>query len=203
VNAPSASATHEASANGERPIYLTFDDGPDPEWTPRILDALAHAGAVATFFVIGSAARREPALLRRAVAEGHLIGNHTWSHRHPWTMLPRAARSEVRQGADVIEDIVGTRARWYRAPHGRNRACMTHEAHACGQTMVNWHLSAIDWGPLGIADRIEARLTQSRAGQILLMHDGRNQHNRPEELLKVLPHFLGSLGARRLRASAL
>jgi peptidoglycan/xylan/chitin deacetylase (PgdA/CDA1 family) len=192
---------HETNAASS--LYLTFDDGPDPDWTPRILDVLAQANARATFFVIGDAARREPSLLRRAVNQGHAIGNHSKSHRHPWTMSASSARNEVREGAAIIEDILGMRASWYRAPHGRNRRCMTEAAQECGQSVVDWHLSAVDWGPLGKADRIKQRLEGSRPGNILLMHDGRNRHNRPDELMQVLPGFLQSLAQRGLQTSAL
>ena len=184
-------------------IYLTFDDGPDPQWTPRILDLLASAGAHATFFVIGDAARREPSLVRRAVAEGHAIGNHSLSHRHPWMMTSRAARHEVLAGAAAIEDVIGAPAKWYRAPHGRNRACMTAAAQEVGQTVVDWHLSAVDWGPLGKAERIAERLQRANAGDVLLMHDGRNRHNRPDELVKVLPTFLTALASRNLQSQTL
>lgn len=197
------SASSPLGRSPAAPIYLTFDDGPDPQWTPRILDLLASAGAHATFFVIGAAARREPALVRRAVAEGHSIGNHSLSHRHPWTMTSRAARQEVLAGAAAIEDVIGTRAQWYRAPHGRNRACMTAAALECGQTVVDWDLSAVDWGPLGKAERIGERLQRVQAGNVLLMHDGRNRHNRPDELVKVLPRFFDALTSRNLRSQML
>ena len=184
-------------------IYLTFDDGPDPVWTPRILDLLADARVHATFFVIGEAARRVPSLVRRAVAEGHALGNHSFSHRHPWTMMPRVARQEVIDGAAAIEDITGRPAQWFRAPHGRNRACMTEAAHGCGQAVIDWHLSAIDWGPLGIAELIRDRLQHAQSGNIVLMHDGRNRHNRPDELVQVLPEFLRSLQERNISSRAL
>ena len=79
-------------------IYLTFDDGPDPDFTPRVLDVLGEARVSATFFVIGTQARHFPELVRRAAREGHEIANHSYSHRHPWLMSTRAARAEVRDG---------------------------------------------------------------------------------------------------------
>ena len=184
-------------------VYLTFDDGPDPQWTPQVLDVLATAQVPATFFVIGSAARREPALVRRAAAEGHEIANHTFEHRHPWFMSATQARRQVREGAQVIEDILGRAPRFYRSPHGRNRACMTQEARERGETAVMWDLSAIDWGPMGKADRIAARLQRIGAGDIVLMHDGRNRHNRPDQLIQVLPGFLEELRRRELGPSPL
>ena len=186
-----------------QPVFLTFDDGPDPDWTPQVLDQLSRAQCRATFFVIGDCARREPALLRRIAAEGHEVGNHTLSHRHPWTMSSEAARDQVRHGCAVIAGILGHAPRFYRAPHGRNRSCMTEEARACGETAVDWDLSAIDWGPFGTAARIAARLQQVRAGNIVLMHDGRNRHNRPGELLRVLPGFFDEMHARGLTSVAL
>lgn len=184
-------------------VHLTFDDGPDPRWTPQILDVLAEAGARATFFVIGNQARRYPALVRRANAEGHEIANHTLDHRHPWTLSAAAARRQVRDGAVALADILGYAPRLYRAPHGRQRTCMVEEAMACGETPVHWDLSAVDWGPLGTSRRIARRLQRVRANDVVLMHDGRNRHNRPGDLLRVLPGFLGELSRRQLQPALL
>jgi peptidoglycan-N-acetylglucosamine deacetylase len=189
--------------NAPDAVYLTFDDGPDPEWTPRVLDALDEAQAPATFFAIGEQARRSPDLVRRIHAAGHAIGNHTYSHRHPWFMSQRAARAQVRDGAQALSDVIGIAPRFYRPPHGRYRPCMSDEAQRCGETVVLWDVSAIDWGPLGKADGIEKRLDAVRGGDIVLMHDGRNQHNRPDELIKILPEFLRRLQARGLRPELL
>ena len=105
-------------------IYLTFDDGPDPDFTPRVLDVLGEAQVHATFFVIGTQARRWPEVIRRAASEGHDIANHSYSHRHPWWMSERAARAEVRGGAEAVSDVLGTAPTFFRPPHGRERACM-------------------------------------------------------------------------------
>ena len=83
-------------------VYLTFDDGPDPEWTPRVLDLLAEAQVRATFFVVGQSVRAAPVLVRRIAADGHEIGNHSYSHRHPWAMREADARCEVRDGVPVL-----------------------------------------------------------------------------------------------------
>jgi peptidoglycan-N-acetylglucosamine deacetylase len=184
-------------------VFLTFDDGPDPDWTPQILDLLSRAGVRATFFVIGEQALREPALVRRIAAEGHVVGNHTFSHRHPWVMSEAQAAAQVRDGCSAIAEVLGQKPRFYRAPHGRHRRCMTQAAAACGEIPVDWQLSAVDWGPLGSAARIAARLRRVAANDIVLMHDGRNRHNRPDELLRVLPGFLDELSNRNLRPIAL
>lgn len=184
-------------------VYLTFDDGPDPRWTPRVLDVLDAHRAPATFFTIGCAARQHPALLRRIAASGHRIGNHTWSHRHPWMMSSREAQREVRDGAAAIADTIGLPPHAFRPPHGRLRQCMIDEAERGGQRMLLWSKSAIDWGPFGSAARIGARLNRVRAGDVILMHDGRWRINRPSELLETLPAFLDALAPRGLRAGSL
>jgi peptidoglycan/xylan/chitin deacetylase (PgdA/CDA1 family) len=184
-------------------VYLTFDDGPDSDWTPRVLDILDGAGAKATFFVIGRAAQAAPRLVRRIAADGHEIGNHTYGHCHPWTMREAEARDEVRDGAAAIADALGRAPRWFRPPHGRMRRCMLDEAERSGQRTVLWSLSAIDWGPLGHAAGIAARVRGVGPGDIVLMHDGRNHHNRPDELLQVLPQLLAELNERRLSSTAL
>jgi peptidoglycan/xylan/chitin deacetylase (PgdA/CDA1 family) len=184
-------------------VYLTFDDGPDVEWTPRILDALAAARTRATFFVVGQAVRAAPSLLRRVAAEGHGIGNHSYAHRHPWTLREAEARREVRDGAAAIADVLGQEPRLFRPPHGRIRGCMVEEAAQGGQRTVLWSLSAVDWGPLGRAPRIAARLRRAAPGDIVLMHDGRRSRNRPDALLSVLPDFLTSLARRPLGTAVL
>ena len=189
-------------SDGER-IYLTFDDGPDPVWTPRVLDILAAAGARATFFVIGMRARANPALLRSIATHGHEIGNHTGTHRHPWTLPPAAARREVRDGADAIADITGTRPLFYRPPHGRLRRCMAEEAQGNGQAIVLWSLSAVDWGPLANKPGIFRRLTKAAAGDIVLLHDGGRSPNKPQHMTAVLPDFLDAMARRHLAAGSL
>ena len=184
-------------------VYLTFDDGPDARWTPRILDILAQANVCATFFVVGRFAREQVALVRRVASNGHELGNHTWSHRHPWTVLSSTARKEVHDGAAAIADILGRAPKFFRPPHGRLRRCMIEEAERGGQTLVLWNHSAVDWGPLGSARRIAHRLSAAQAGDIVLMHDGGRGINHPEELVKVLPQFLSNLSRRGLVPSLL
>lgn len=186
-----------------RCVYLTFDDGPDARWTPRILDILAQANVRASFFVVGRFALEQVALVRRVAANGHELGNHTWSHRHPWTMRSSTARKEVHDGAAAIADIIGQAPKCFRPPHGRLRRCMIEEAERGGQTLVLWNRSAVDWGPLGSARGIARRLSAAQAGDIVLMHDGGRGINRPDELVKVLPEFLSNLSRRGLVPSLL
>ena len=184
-------------------VFLTFDDGPDRDWTPLVLDILAAAGLHATFFVIGSHVRANPLLARRIADEGHQLGNHTATHRHPWMMSAKEARTEVRDGGRLIADITGTRPRYYRPPHGRLRRCMVESALEDGQVTVLWSLSAVDWGPMGRTAAIRRRLHRAAPGDIVLMHDGRPGPNRPRNMIAVLPEFLQALPRRGLAAATL
>jgi peptidoglycan/xylan/chitin deacetylase (PgdA/CDA1 family) len=184
-------------------VYLTFDDGPDPRWTPRVLELLAAAGARAVFFVIGRRARAHPALLRRMLEEGHALGNHTYTHAHPWLLRDAAARREVRDGADAIADACAVQPAFFRPPHGRVRRCMTEQAQADNQQTVLWSRSAIDWGLLGYAAAVARRLGAAEAGDILLMHDGARGPNRPDSTCAALPGFLALLPGRGLSAAPL
>lgn len=191
-----------ASADDRR-VYLTFDDGPDAGWTPRILDLLAAKNVRATFFVVGRAARQDAAIVRQVAAAGHEIENHSWSHRHPWSLPASVARREVRDGAAAIADLVGRPPKYFRPPHGRLRGCMIEEAEDGGQQVALWSLSAVDWGPLGYASGIAARLRTVRAGDIVLMHDGGRGINRPGQLVHALPGLLRTLAQRGLISSVL
>ncbi len=182
-------------------VFLTFDDGPDPRFTPLILEILAQASAYATFFVVGEDAVRFPSLVRRIANEGHEVGNHTWSHCHPWTISSRVARQEVSFASAALADLLGRSPRYFRPPHGRLRRCMMDQARELGQTVVMWSLSAVDWGPWGRATWIARRLRAVQEGDIVLLHDGRRRYNRPWETVRVLSGFLSDLHYRNLKPS--
>ena len=184
----------------KRQVCLTFDDGPDPDYTPEILAVLADYGVKATFFVVGEAAERFPQLVEKIVAAGHTIGNHTYSHRHPWLISSARAKSEVARTTDIVENIIGSAPRWFRPPFGRLRTAMRKQAHAEHMATVLWSHSIIDWGALGTKTGIARRLDQVKAGDIVLMHDGKPEQNRPGLTLQCLPGFLRSLAGKSLVA---
>lgn len=184
-------------------VYLSFDDGPDPRFTPRILDLLDSLEVCATFFVVGEACHHLPALLQRIHQRGHGLGNHSYSHVHPWLMGSRRARQEVSRAHHTISDIVGEAPRLFRPPYGRMRKCMHEEATSLGMETVLWNRSAIDWGMLAGIDSIARRLARTNAGDILLCHDARMKKNHPEMTLTVLPAFIEQCRNRGLRFASL
>ncbi|HEV2645489.1 MAG TPA: polysaccharide deacetylase family protein [Acidobacteriaceae bacterium] len=159
-------------------VALTFDDGPNDAATPYLLDALAQHGKRATFFAMGSFARLRPDLIRRVVAEGHLLGNHTMSHPN----LSLASGSRVRQElADcnaVLEEIAGTKIRYFRPPFGARRPLVLTVARELGLIPVLWNVTGYDWDPIGvdgILANLERGIVRNRTrgqGSNLLLHDG-------------------------------
>lgn len=174
-------------------VCLTFDDGPDPCFTERVLDVLAAARVQASFFVLGEAVECYPQLVSRMAREGHSVGNHSFSHRHPWVQDERQARSEVRRTSEVIATVTGSEPRWFRPPHGRLTRPMLKQASLANMRTVLWSRSAVDWGPLGTARRVASRLQTICAGDIVLMHDAPRHRNHPEVMLALLPGLIENL----------
>jgi peptidoglycan/xylan/chitin deacetylase (PgdA/CDA1 family) len=153
-------------------VALTFDDGPHPEQTPRLLDLLGERGVRATFYVIGENARNHPEIVRRMFDEGHEIGNHTWSHRFLTTQSARSVKEELLSTDQVIEEITGTRPATLRPPYGAFTRSLAAWAHydLCYQTVL-WSVDSKDYEGLHrseIADRV---VEGAVAGSIVLMHD--------------------------------
>jgi peptidoglycan/xylan/chitin deacetylase (PgdA/CDA1 family) len=126
-------------------LALTFDDGPNPAWTPRLLDVLADFDVRATFFLVGSHAMSEPALVRRIVAGGHVIGNHSWSH--PNLALTKGSRveEELKRTSQTLEQIAGQSVRFFRPPFGARRPFVLRTARDLGMTPVLWNAMTSDW----------------------------------------------------------
>ncbi len=159
-------------------VALTFDDGPNPDATPRLLDVLARHRVLATFFLIGENVRREPALTRRIAREGHVIGNHTMTHRWLPCLSHADIRTELRDCAHALEDTLGAPATLFRPPHGARTPAVLAASRALGMTTVNWNVIVSDWRPqtpaalaTRIADGIAKQHGRGFAANVVL-HDG-------------------------------
>ena len=157
---------------GQRAVALTFDDGPNPDATPLILDALAERGVKATFFILGRHAERWPDLVARVAAEGHSIGNHGFFHRKLHFKSPAYVRNDLELGTRAIERAANVRPRLFRAPHGFRSPWVTPIAWSLGQRTVGWSLGVWDSDRPGV-DAIARRTVEgAKPGSILLLHDG-------------------------------
>jgi len=156
----------------DRAVALTFDDGPNPDATPTILDALAARGVKATFFILGRHAERWPELVARVAREGHSIGNHGYYHRKLHFKSPAYVRDDLRLGTDRIEAASGLRPVLFRAPHGFRSPWVTPIAKSLGQRTVGWSLGVWDSDRPGVESIVERTIAGARPGSILLLHDG-------------------------------
>lgn len=187
--------------SAERDVALTFDDGPNADATPRILDTLAAEQVPATFFVLGRHAERWPELVRRAAADGHQLGNHGYYHRRLHWRGPGYVRRDLELGANAIEHAAGTRPRFFRAPHGFRTPWVTPIARQLGQRTVGWSLGVWDSARPGVEEIARRVLAGVRPGCILLLHDGDGYDAAGDRLqtARALPLIIAGLRRRGYR----
>jgi peptidoglycan/xylan/chitin deacetylase (PgdA/CDA1 family) len=160
---------------------LTFDDGPNPAITSRLLDLLQRYNAKATFFVIGRFVRECPELTKEISDRGHLVGNHTQTHPNLFWLSPRGVRSELQQCQDVLRDTLGVPAEYFRPPFGLRNPWVVSTARELGMQTAMWTLLPGDWyeRPLEwLTQRMQPiannaqNAWQRKSGDVLCMHDG-------------------------------
>jgi len=190
---------------GNSSMTLTFDDGPHPVHTERILEILSRHGVPAAFFPLGRHAERHPRLIRMISSQGHLIGNHTYGHRHVIFLSREAVRQELLRCSRLIADITGQRPRFFRPPRGLFGWNALREASRMGMRTVLWTCSPRDWTRPGATIIARRVLTGSRRGSIVLLHDAK--YNDPEEdrdqTVRALPVIIEGLRDRGYRLVSL
>lgn len=159
-------------------LALTFDDGPNPAWTPKLLDILHSHDVRSTFFLLGGFAQKEQGLVRRIVAEGHVIGNHTWSHPHLSSAPANRIREELIHTSEILQQIAGVKVKYFRPPFGARRPAVFHIARELGLTPVLWNAMTSDWSEPSrerIAERLMRKidwLTERGQAVNIVLHDG-------------------------------
>ncbi|WP_287022729.1 polysaccharide deacetylase family protein [Cohnella sp.] len=155
-----------------RQVALTFDDVPDPRFTPQVLDILKRKQVRATFFVVGEKALKHPDLVRRIRREGHAIGNHSFDHPNFARMSTAEVRRQIRRTEAVIRRQVGFAPRLIRPPYGEIREPQLKWAKSEGYAVVNWNVDSLDWRQLGAQAVFRNVTTAVRPGSIILLHAG-------------------------------
>jgi peptidoglycan-N-acetylglucosamine deacetylase len=202
---PSSSVLYPTISRGPRTlpqVALTFDDGPDPEVTPLVLDALGRSGARATFFVIGRHLERHTAIAARAVAEGHELGNHSWMHSYFQNFYRTGQhRADVERSTRLIQQLSGTTTEpLYRAPVGLKSPPLARVAHARKLTVIAWSLHSRDTMTRDHKSIVARVLSRVGPGDIVLMHDGHERDGEHRHRgAAALPLILSGLQARGLR----
>jgi peptidoglycan/xylan/chitin deacetylase (PgdA/CDA1 family) len=178
---------------GRSRIALTFDDGPDPRWTPAVMDLLARHGVRGSFFLVGERARRAPGIVRALVEGGHEIGNHGWSHRSLWLCGPAGTRREILGAHDALGGLAGVPPRFFRPPWGMVNAAMPGALRACGERAVLWSIQPEGLRAVPAPVQVARVLRGAHAGAIVDLHDAEGTPGAPARLLEALPPIIDGL----------
>lgn len=173
-----------------REIALTFDDGPNPFYTPAVLAVLKHYRVQATFFCLGSLVARYPQLVQQEYAAGDVVGNHSWSHPRLSLLTPTQIRWQMRSAADAIQHVIKVRPTFFRPPYEDYDSHVLTQANQLGLTIVLWNDDPRDWSRPGPTAIISWALTQAGSGSIILLHDGGGDRG---QTVAALPTIIESL----------
>ncbi|MHC0430334.1 polysaccharide deacetylase family protein [Streptomyces sp. O3] len=178
-------------ADTRRRMVLTFDDGPDPRYTPGILKILRRYDVRAMFFVCGEMADANGDLVRRMADEGHIVGNHTWSHPELTRLAASAIRRQIERTSDIVDALTGEPPRWFRAPYGAwNRATFRLGAEL-GMEPLAWTVDTLDWREPGTGTIVRRVLDGAGPGVVVLSHDaGGDRSQSVQALGTYLPRLL-------------
>ena len=153
-------------------MALTFDDGPYPPYTDRLLDVLKEKKAHATFFLVVEQAQRHPELVKRALAEGHTVGLHAFRHRDFLKLTEEERQNDLALGKKVLHGITGKEPVYWRPPHGFRDFSVMGVAAAEKLTVVNWSVIPRDWTGIGKQEIHDRVMDKAENGSIVLLHDG-------------------------------
>ncbi|GGI99875.1 hypothetical protein GCM10010885_06450 [Alicyclobacillus cellulosilyticus] len=195
--AAAAAAVKAKAAPGDKVLYLTFDDGPSPRYTPLILDVLKREHVRATFFVLGERSTWYPWLVRRERAEGHEIGNHGYVHRLI-TEEPEAQMvADVRRADAAIRRASGILPLYFRPPGGAVTPQARRVLNRLGHPIALWSVDSQDWRPgTSTMAIVRAVMRDARPGAVVLFHDGVSNSRRTAEALPVIIRHLRARGYR-------
>ncbi|MCL6547925.1 MAG: polysaccharide deacetylase family protein [Alicyclobacillus sp.] len=172
---------------------LTFDDGPDNVWTPQILRVLSQYAVKATFMCVGRRVQQHPSVLQRIVREGHVVGNHSFSHPN-LTKIPIAeVRNQIVETENEIQRIAGVRPRFFRPPYGALSDEVIREVRALGDLIIFWDVDSLDWAGLTPAQVAANVLAHTAPGAIILMHCAGGVGESLANTVQALPYIIQTL----------
>ncbi|WP_121609797.1 polysaccharide deacetylase family protein [Mesobacillus foraminis] len=185
-------------------IAITFDDGPNPVYTPQVLDLFREVSGKATFFMIGEQMKKYPDIVSTVSKEGHEIGNHTYTHSKLTTLTPEDCQKEVQLTEQLIRDMTGTRPVTFRPPY----LDLDHETsaliHSRSYSIIGaLNMEALDWEQPGVDHILSKSRKHAMNGSVLLFHDGFGNRSQTVEAVRMLVAELSSKGYRLVTVSEL
>ena len=179
--------------DGPKVIALTIDDGPSPVYTPQILKLLDKYQVTATFSMIGLQVDAYPGMAREVAAAGHMIANHTWSHRNLAVLAPVTIADQINRATDAIHTVTGRVPTLFRAPYGAWSPAILQRCAQTGMTPLDWSVDPRDWSRPGVASIVGNIMHNTKTGSIILEHDGGGNRSQTVAALKiVLPRLLAA-----------
>ncbi|WP_375472709.1 polysaccharide deacetylase family protein [uncultured Nostoc sp.] len=173
----------------QKVIALTFDDGPWPGSTAQVLDILKKNQIKGTFFLIGQNVKNYPGLVKREIAEGHVIGNHTWHHWYQF-LNPQAAAYEIDHTADLIYQITGIKTNLFRPPGGLMHNGVASYARNSKYAIIRWSSDSVDYSRPAVPKLINNVFRKAKPGGIVLMHDGGGNRSKTVQALpEIIANF--------------
>ena len=167
-------------------IAITFDDGPHPYLTPRILEILERYGVEATFFMVGVNVRNYPDAARAVIEAGHEVGNHTFTHGHMKRLSPAEVEREIGECEAALEELCEYRPHLFRPPEGAVNTYIAHCSEENDYKLILWSLDTRDWENKSTEEIVERVLSSVTAGDIILMHDYIGRSSKTPEALEIL-----------------
>ena len=183
-----------AHGNPDLPeIALTFDDGPAPQYTEAILAVLRRYHVKATFFMLGRWVQQYPDLAREVVADGHAVGDHTWSHADLTQLSESQAMQELTSTRDIIQQVTGVKTTLFRPPYRAYNRQILDLAFSLHLSTILWSIDPHDWEKPGVGPIISTALGNAQNGAIILMHDGGGDRS---QTVEALPKIIEQLQAQ-------
>jgi peptidoglycan-N-acetylglucosamine deacetylase len=181
----------------KRCVALTFDDGPDPKYTPRILDVLNEAGVKATFFVIAEKAIRNREIVLRMIREGHDVQVHGYTHSLVPLLLPARTREQLLGAANVLRKTFGIKTSLYRPTWGLCNLITLYTIRRSKHTLVTWSIMIGDWRRLSSSELLSRVIRNLHPGGIIVLHDSDetfgSERGAPDQVIQFLPQLIGYL----------
>jgi peptidoglycan/xylan/chitin deacetylase (PgdA/CDA1 family) len=183
-----------------RGVVLTFDDGPHPRWTPRVLGLLSQHRVSATFFLVGRKVEQHPEIARAILAAGHAVGLHSYAHDRLFSLRgERRVRADLERGIAALERVTGRRPLLFRPPIGHTNPTIARVADSLGLIVVGWTIGGGDGVARARPEHVIARVRRAvRDGAIVLLHDAPEHGDREPAAVRALGAILDAIAAKRL-----